>query len=108
VNTTPFYVFFGILGLVAGALIVWFILAEHPFEAPEVPGGPVDDAEAALLVEMMADDGQVIDEAAVVKLLMLHGDYVAGRIREAQAAAEEARLEVERKRQTGKAAGPPT
>jgi hypothetical protein len=96
VNTTPFYVFFGILGLVAGALIVWFVMAEHPFENPEVPGGPVDEAEAALLAEMMAQDGRPMDEATVARLLELHGDYVIGKIREAQAAADERRIEEDR------------
>jgi hypothetical protein len=95
-NTTPFYVFFGILGLVAGALIVWFVMAEHPFETPEVPGGPVDEAEAALLAEMMARDGRPMDEATVAMLHELHGDYVVGRIRDAQSEADKRRIEEER------------
>jgi hypothetical protein len=95
-NTTPFYVFFGILGLAAGGLIVWFVMAEHPFETPEVPGGPVDEAEASLLAGMMAQDGRPLDEATVARLLQLHGDYVVGKIREAQAAADERSIEQER------------
>ena len=53
----PFYFFFGILGLVAGGLIVWFLMADHPFESLETPGGPVDEAEVSLLAKEMADDG---------------------------------------------------
>jgi hypothetical protein len=91
----PYYFFFGILGLVAGGLIVWFLLAEHPFESLETPGGPVDSTEASLLAKEMADDGRPIDEETITKLLVLHGAYVDGKIRDAQAAAETARLEAE-------------
>jgi hypothetical protein len=92
----PFYFFFGLLGLVIGGLLTWFFLADHPFESIETPGGPVDSVEASLLAHEMEADGVAIDEATVVKLLNLHGAYVDGRIREAQAAAETARLEAER------------
>jgi hypothetical protein len=84
----PFYFFFGLLGLVAGGLITWFFLAEHPFESLETPGGPVDSVEASLLAEEMEADGLPMDEATVVKLLELHGAYVEGRNRAAQEAAE--------------------
>jgi hypothetical protein len=94
----PFYFFFGILGLIAGGLIVWFLMAEHPFEPLETPGGPVDEAEVSLLAKEMADDGRPIDEDTITKLLGLHGAYVDGMIREAQAAADAARLEAERTR----------
>jgi len=94
----PFYFFFGILGLVAGGLIVWFLMAEHPFESLETPGGPVDEAEVSLLAKEMAEDGRSIDEDTIAKLLGLHGDYVDGKIRDAQAAAEAARIEAERTR----------
>jgi hypothetical protein len=92
----PYYFFFGLLGLVIGGLLTWFFLADHPFESLETPGGPVDAAEASLLVKQLAADGMSVDEATVVKLLDLHGAYVDGRIREAQAAAEKARLDDER------------
>jgi hypothetical protein len=92
----PFYLFFGIVGLVVGGLVVWFLLSEHPFESMETPGGPVDAVEASLLAKQMADDGRSIDEETIAKLLELHGAYVDGVIRETQAAAEAARLESER------------
>jgi hypothetical protein len=94
----PYYFFFGILGLVVGGLIVWFLMADHPFESLETPGGPVDAAEVSLLAGEMADDGRPIDEETVAKLLEFHGAYVDGKIREAQAAAEAARLEAARGR----------
>jgi hypothetical protein len=77
----PFYFFFGILGLVIGALISWFFLAEHPFESPETPGGPVDAAEASLLAAEMSSAGTPIDETTVTRLLELHGAYVDGHFR---------------------------
>jgi len=87
----PFYFFFGLLGLVIGGLLTWFFLADHPFEATETPGGPVDPVEVSLLAQEMEADGIAVDEATIVKLLNLHGAYVEGRIREARAAAEKAR-----------------
>ena len=95
----PFYFFFGIVGLVAGGLIVWFLLAEHPFESLETPGGPVDSAEASLLAKEMADDGRPINEDTITRLLQLHGAYVDGKINDSLAAAEAARLEAEPARQ---------
>jgi hypothetical protein len=92
----PFYFFFALLGLLIGGLLTWFFLADHPFESLETPGGPVDELETALLVKEMAADGYSIEEATVIRLLHLHGNYVDGKIREAQAAAEAARLEAER------------
>ena len=57
------------------------------------PGGPVDEVEAALLVKDLAADGINVDEHTVVRILNMHGLYVDGKIREAQAAAEAARVE---------------
>jgi hypothetical protein len=74
----PFYFFFGLLGLAIGALGAWFLLANHPFESLETPGGPVDAAEASYLAERMAAEGMPVDEAVVVRLLELHGAYVDG------------------------------
>ena len=92
----PYYFFFAILGMVGGGLLVWFLLAEHPFESLETPGGPVDAAEVSLLAKEMADDGRPIDEDSITRLLELHGAYVDGKISAAQSAAEAARLEAER------------
>jgi hypothetical protein len=97
----PFYFFFGLLGLVIGALVTWFFVADHPFESVETPGGPVDSVEASLLAGEMAADGMPIDEATIVKLLELHGTYVDGKIREAQAPSQAARLEAERTQAVG-------
>jgi len=74
----PFYFFFGLLGLAIGAMGTWFLLANHPFESLEAPGGPVDDLEAPYLVEKMAAEGRPVDEGTVVRLLELHGAYVEG------------------------------
>lgn len=92
----PFYFFFGLLGLVIGGLLTWFFLADHPFESLETPGGPVDLLEAGLLAKEMAADGIEIEEATIIRVLNLHGAYVDGQIREAQAAAEAERIEAER------------
>ena len=87
----PFYFFFSVLGLLIGALLTWFVLADHPFESIETPGGPVDRAESALLAKEMTADGISIDEATITRVLNLHGAYVDGKIREAQEASEAAR-----------------
>jgi hypothetical protein len=87
----PFYFFFGLLGLVIGGLLTWFFLADHPFESLETPGGPVDAVEASLLAKELQADGVAVDEATIIRVLNLHGSYVDGQIREAQAAAEAAR-----------------
>jgi hypothetical protein len=92
----PYFFLFLVLGLVIGGLTTWVFLAEHPFESSEAPGGPVDAVEASLLAAEMAADGQTIGEDTVVKLLQLHGAYVDGKIRAAQAGAESKRLEAER------------
>ena len=92
----PYFFFFLVLGLVIGALTAWIFLAGHPFESVETPGGLVDAVEATFLVKQMEADGQPIDEATVIRLLKLHGAYVDGPFRVAQAAAEAARVEAER------------
>jgi hypothetical protein len=92
----PYFFLFLVLGLVIGGLTAWIFLAGHPFESVETPGGPVDAVEAAFLVKQMEADGQPIDEAIVIRLLKLHGAYVDGPFRVAQAAAEAARVEAER------------
>ena len=74
----PFYFFFGLLGLAIGALGTWFLVANHPFESLETPGGPVDAVETTYLAERMAADGMPVDEATIVHLLELHGAYVEG------------------------------
>jgi hypothetical protein len=95
---SPFYVFFGIMGLVAGGFIVWLLQAERVFEIGEVRGGPLDEAEAPLLVRALAEDGHTVDEATVQKLLELHDAYFDGRIHDSLADAESARVEAERVR----------
>jgi hypothetical protein len=92
----PFYFFFGLLGLVIGGLLTWFFLADHPFESLETPGGPVDAVEASFLVTELAADGIAVDEPTVIRILNMHGSYVDGKIREAQAAAEAERAEARR------------
>ncbi|HEX7490865.1 MAG TPA: hypothetical protein VF337_04075 [Candidatus Limnocylindrales bacterium] len=107
----PFYFFFGILGLVIGGLLTWFFLADHPFESLETPGGPVDMAEAPLLVKELAADGINVDEPTVIRILNMHGSYVDGKIREEQAAAEAERAEALRQskiRQEAEAAAAPS
>lgn len=94
----PFYFFFAILGLLIGAVLTWFLLADHPFESIETPGGPVDPVESSLLSKELAAGGIALDEATISRVLDLHGAYVDGRIREAQATAEAARTEAERAR----------
>ncbi len=76
----PFYFFFGLLGLAVGALVVWLLLADHPFEGPEPPIGPVDEVEATMLVRAMAGRGSAMDEKTVVDLIELHTAYLEGRI----------------------------
>jgi hypothetical protein len=95
---TPFYLFFGVLGLVAGGLIVWFLMIDHPFENAEVRGGPIDSVEVPLLVDTLARDGIRVDEATVGKLLQLHQAYFDGRIYDSLTAAENARTAAERAR----------
>jgi hypothetical protein len=95
---TPFYAFAFLLGLVIGALVVWFLMVEHPFETPEVPGGPADSLEAPMIVKALADDGVTVDEAAVERVVALHQAYFSGRIHESLAAAEAARIDAERAR----------
>ena len=84
----PFLFFCLILGMVVGGLLTWFMIADHPFESREAPGGPVDPLEAGVVAGQMADAGQPVDEASVKKVLELHGAYVVGRFREEQRKAE--------------------
>jgi hypothetical protein len=83
-----FLVFCLILGMVVGGLLVWFLIADHPFESRETPGGPVDPIEAGMIALQMQEAGSTIDEATVKRVLELHTSYVVGRIREEQRRAE--------------------
>jgi hypothetical protein len=74
----PFYFYMIVLGIVIGAVFTWFIVADHPFESREAPGGPVDGLESGVLAAQMKSVGFEVDEAAVTKLLLLHGAYVIG------------------------------
>jgi hypothetical protein len=97
-NADPFYIFFGIFGLVIGAGVVWFLLAEHPFERPEVRGGPIDELEVPLLAKLMAEDGRPLDEESIARLIHLHQAYFDGRISDMVSAAEDARMTAEMER----------
>ena len=90
----PFYFFFGLLGMVIGGVLTWFLVVEHPFENLETPGGPVDPVEADLLAKQMTEAGIAMDEQTVTRVLEFHGAYVVGKFREEQAKAEEAKTPV--------------
>jgi hypothetical protein len=92
----PFYFFFGVLGLVVGGLVVWFLLAEHPFEVPEELAGPVDSVETALIAHEMASRGRPMDEAAVNEVLEIHAAYLEGSFDSEHQRAERERLRAER------------
>ena len=92
----PFYFFFGILGLVIGGLVVWFLLAEHPFEVPEELGGPVDSVETALIAREMASRGRPIDDETVNEVLEIHAAYLEGHFDSDHQRAERERLRAER------------
>jgi hypothetical protein len=74
----PFYFFCLMLGILLGALVTWFLLAEHPFESREAPGGPVDPLETGVLADQMKAAGTELSEEAIAKVLELHGAYVVG------------------------------
>jgi len=107
-NFPGFYFFFGIFGFVVGALVAWFFMANHPFESLETPGGPVDDTEASLLSTMLAEEGITLDEAAISRVLELHGAYVDGVIAKELSAREAARDESARKADVAETAGEAT
>jgi hypothetical protein len=90
----PFYLFFGLFGLVLGGATVWFLMANHPFEDKEPPPGPVDALEAGFLAQQMTERGQPMDEETVAQLLDLHTAYLEGR------PAEEPSPRIEVKRTT--------
>jgi hypothetical protein len=100
----PFYFFFGLLGLAVGALIVWLLLADHPFEASEPPVGPVDKVEATMLAAAMAKRGRPVDEETVVDLIDLHTAYIEGRISEELALTAADRIEAARAKAEAEAA----
>ena len=90
---TPFLFFFGLLGLAVGTLVVWLLLADHPFEGPEPPLGPVDKVEATMLARAMEKRGRPVDEETVVDLIELHTAYLEGRISEQLALTAADRVE---------------
>lgn len=92
----PFYLLFGLVGLLGGGLTIWFIMAQHPFENTEPPVGPVDQLEAPFLAKEMTDRGRPIEEETVTQLLDLHTAYVEGRLAEERSRTEAIRLEAER------------
>jgi hypothetical protein len=84
----PFYFFCLVIGIIVGAILTWFLLADHPFESREAPGGPVDEVEAGLLASQLATAGTRVDEETVARVLELHGAYVVGRIHDEEARGE--------------------
>ena len=76
----PFYFFFGLLGLAIGALVVWLLLADHPFEGPEQQVGPVDEVEATMIAGALAKRGRPVDEETVIDVIGLHNAYLDGTI----------------------------
>jgi len=82
----PFYFFFGLLGLAIGALVVWLLLADHPFEGPEQQVGPVDEVEATMIAGALAKRGRPVDEETVVGVIALHNAYLEGTISQELAA----------------------
>jgi hypothetical protein len=84
----PFYFFCLVIGIIVGAILTWFLLADHPFESREAPGGPVDEVEAGLLASQMTAAGSEVDEETVARILELHGAYVVGRIHDEEARGE--------------------
>ena len=76
----PFYFFFGLLGFAIGAIVVWLLLADHPFEGPEQPLGPVDEVEATMIAGALAKRGRPVDEETVVDVIGLHNAYLEGTI----------------------------
>src|ERR1035437_430952 len=101
---TPFLFFFGLLGLAGGTLVVWLLLADHPFEGPEPPLGPVDKVEATMLARAMEKRGRPVDEEAVVDLIELHTAYLEGRISEQLALTAADRVEAARAKSEAEAA----
>lgn len=82
----PFYFFFGLLGLAIGALVVWLLLADHPFEGPEQQVGPVDEVEATMIAGALAKRGRPVDEETVVGVIALHNAYLEGTVSQELAA----------------------
>src|ERR1035437_7187356 len=101
---TPFLFFFGLLGLAVGTLVVWLLLADHPFEGPEPPLGPVDKVEATMLARAMEKRGRPVDEETVVDLIELHTAYLEGRISEQLALTAADRVEAARAKSEAEAA----
>lgn len=92
----PFYLYFGLLGLVIGGVIVWLLNAAHPFETREEPWRPPDELEAGFLAHEMSERGRPLDEETVAELLELHSAYLDGRIREEQARTAALKIETAR------------
>ena len=74
----PFYFWTVILGMIIGAAVTWFLVADHPFESREAPGGPVDDLEVGVLAAQLKAEGTELSESVITRVLELHGAYVVG------------------------------
>lgn len=64
-----------ILGLVAGAGLVWLVLADSTREEAEVEERELP-AEAAWIAESMAEQGRPIDTSDAEEVLRLHRSYL--------------------------------
>jgi len=84
----PWYFFCLIIGLLIGALLTWFLLADHPFESREAPGGPVDQLESGVLASQLKEAGIQVEEATITRVLELHGAYVVGRLEDEPAGVD--------------------
>ncbi len=76
----PFYFYTIVLGMVIGAVLTWFLVADHPFESREAPGGPVDPLEAGTIAGQLKTAGIELDEPTIERVLQLHGAYVVGEV----------------------------
>jgi hypothetical protein len=65
-----------IVGLVAGAGLVWLVLADSNRREQDLLDEELP-AEAAWISDAMADRGEIVDPAAVERILRLHRDYLA-------------------------------
>lgn len=84
----PFDFFFGILGLVAGMVIVWLLESRRAFESNEEPWELPDPVEPAFIAAEMAKRGRPLAEDVVTEVLEMHLAYLDGRAAEEQVRTE--------------------
>ncbi len=83
--SVPFDFFFGILGLVAGMVIVWLLESRHAFEPNEEPWTLPDPVEPSFIAAEMTKRGHPIEEDAVAEILDIHLAYLDGRASDEEA-----------------------